>query len=110
MAEWSRNGLSREARSGSARQNLALVFYVYVLKSLKNKDIYIGYSTDLKTRYHAHKSGRVKSTKNNKPWILIYYEACRSKKDATKREKQLKMHAAKQSLLNRLQDSKNIKN
>jgi putative endonuclease len=27
---------------------------------------------------------------NGRPWILVYYEACLSEKDAVKREKQLK--------------------
>ncbi|MFV1916907.1 MAG: GIY-YIG nuclease family protein [Patescibacteria group bacterium] len=79
--------------------------YVYVLKSLKNKDIYIGYSNDLKTRYKSHNSGKVRSTKAYRPWKLIYYEAYRVKAEATKRERKLKMHAAKNELLKRLEKS-----
>ena len=79
--------------------------YVYVLNSLINGDVYIGFSSDLKTRLKMHNSGRVKSTKAYKPWKLIYYEAYESKKDAGKREKQLKMHAAKNDLLKRLENS-----
>ncbi|OGD54169.1 hypothetical protein A3J78_01970 [Candidatus Beckwithbacteria bacterium RBG_13_35_6] len=81
------------------------MFFVYVLKSQSNRDIYIGYSTNLKIRFEAHKLGKVKSTKAYKPWILIYYEAYRSKKDATKREKELKMHAAKRFLTDHLTES-----
>lgn len=81
------------------------MYYVYVLKSTKNKDIYIGFSNDLKTRYKSHNSGKVKSTKAYRPWKLIYYEAYGVKADATKREKELKMHAAKNELLKRLKKS-----
>jgi len=81
------------------------MFYVYVLKSKKNNDIYVGYSEDLKTRFEAHNQGKVKSTKVNKPWVLVYYEAYKDKKDATKREKQLKEHKAKADLKKQIENS-----
>ncbi len=81
------------------------MFYVYILKSLKNQDVYIGYSDDLKTRYKAHNQGFVKATKPNIPWMLVYYEAYKNKKDATKREKQLKNHRAKEDLKLQLKHS-----
>lgn len=74
------------------------MFYVYVSRSIKNKDIYIGYISDLKERIRYHNSGSVRATKDNLPWELIYYEAYKGKLDATKREKQLKMHKAKTDL------------
>jgi len=52
--------------------------------------------------------GKVKSTKPYRPWILIYYEAYKNKKDAAKREKELKMHVAKKCLLKRLTKSLEI--
>ena len=81
------------------------MYYVYLLKSVKNGDVYIGYTSNLKNRFKRHNEGKVKSTKINKPWILIYYEAYRNKKDATRREKELKKHAAKEALLLRLTES-----
>ncbi len=45
------------------------------------------------------------STKTNRPWILTYYEGYFDKFDATKREKQLKMHAAKNTLKDQLKNS-----
>jgi len=84
---------------------LILMFYVYVLKSRTNGDIYVGYSRDLRTRIDAHNKGKVKSTKAYKPWILVYYEAYKGKKDATKREKELKLHAAKKLLIEHLKES-----
>ena len=74
------------------------MFYVYVLKSLINKDIYIGYSEDLRNRFKLHNMGRVASSKPYRPWVLVYYEAYRVKNDATRREAELKIHAAKNKL------------
>ncbi len=81
------------------------MFYAYVLKSLKNSDIYIGFSDDLKQRYKDHNSKRVKSTKGYAPWKLVYYEAYKNKQDATKREKQLKLHKAKTDLKKQIKSS-----
>jgi len=66
------------------------MFYVYILQSIKDGNFYVGYSADLKTRFIEHKKGKVSSTKNRRPIILIYYEAYRSGKDARIREKFLK--------------------
>lgn len=79
------------------------MFYVYILKSTKNGDVYVGYSTDLKQRIGQHGSGSVRSTKAYRPWVLVYYEGYLNKFDATKREKQLKMHAAKNVLLQQIE-------
>jgi len=79
--------------------------YVYVLRSEKNKDIYIGFTSNLKVRFNLHNRGKVRSTKAYKPWKLVYFEAYFSKPDATKRERELKIHAAKNELLKRLKNS-----
>ena len=78
------------------------MYYVYVLKSLSSNRVYVGYSADLKERYNSHKEGKVKSTKGYLPWKLAYYESYSSKLDATKREKQLKMHAVKSALVEQI--------
>ena len=66
------------------------MYYVYVLKSLKDSKIYTGYTSDLKKRIKEHKEGKVTSTSFKKPLKLIYYEAYSIKKDAQKRERYLK--------------------
>lgn len=63
---------------------------VYVLESLKDRGWYIGYTTNLKGRLHAHNSSRNRSTIRRAPWKLIYCEAYLIKKDALGREKFLK--------------------
>lgn len=66
------------------------MFYVYILKSLKDNRIYTGFTSNLKHRAKEHNSGKVKSTKHRRPLKLIYYEAYLSKKDAQERENYLK--------------------
>lgn len=64
--------------------------YVYILKSLKDKRLYIGYTSNLKLRYKEHCDGLVKSTIKRRPLELIYYEAYKNEKDARNREEYLK--------------------
>ncbi|MCD6470942.1 GIY-YIG nuclease family protein [bacterium] len=58
------------------------MFYLYILKSSKDKKLYIGYTDNLKKRFREHNQGLAKSTKNRIPFDLIYYKAYFSKKDA----------------------------
>ena len=99
-------------RVGPAEQDPAMrdevvfsMFYVYVLKSNVNGDLYVGSTQDLRERFRLHNNGKVKSTKVNKPWTLVYYEAYKSKEDATKREFELKIHAAKNRLKEQIKNS-----
>jgi len=67
-----------------------MFYYVYVLRSRKNGELYTGYTTDLKLRIKKHNFGKVVSTKRYMPWALIHYEAYRDGNDARRREKYLK--------------------
>ena len=78
------------------------MYYSYVLFSEKDNEFYIGFTKDLKLRFEKHTKGLVESTKNRRPLKLIYYEACLTQKDATKREKYLKTYHGKMFLHNRL--------
>lgn len=66
------------------------MYYVYILRSEKNKRLYKGVTNDLKRRLKEHNSGSVPFTKALMPWRLIYYEAFSDKEDATREEKFLK--------------------
>jgi putative endonuclease len=79
-------------------------FYVYVLRSEKDGNLYTGYTSDLRERLRLHSSGQVAATRSRRPVILIYYEACRTQTDATSREKYLKSALGKRYLKNRLRD------
>ena len=79
-----------------------MFYYTYILKSIKDKKLYTGYTNNLKLRFELHQKGLVASTKDRRPLKLIYYEACLSKKDATHREKYLKTYLGKMFLKSRL--------
>ncbi len=66
------------------------MFYIYILFSEKDKQLYTGFTPDLKSRFKAHKNGFVKATKYRRPLKLIYYEAYFKELDARRREKYLK--------------------
>lgn len=66
------------------------MFYVYVLFSQKDKQLYTGYTDDLKARIKKHEAGFVRATKSRRPLKLIYYEAYLKEPDAKRREKYLK--------------------
>jgi len=62
------------------------MFFFYVLKSRKDKKLYIGVSADPQKRLLQHNSGKSKSTKYRTPFDLIYKEQYKSQKEAYKRE------------------------
>ena len=66
------------------------MFYIYILESKKDKNLYIGSTRNLKQRVQEHNKGKNKSTKSRIPYKLIFYESYINKKDALKREKYLK--------------------
>lgn len=57
------------------------MFYVYVLRSLKDGKLYTGFTEDLRRRIEKHNRGQEPSTKHRAPFELVYYEACQSKYD-----------------------------
>jgi len=65
-------------------------YYTYILYSLKDEGLYIGYTTNLKNRLTTHTQGEVISTKGRRPFKLIHYEYFVNKKDAKSRERFLK--------------------
>lgn len=69
------------------------MFYVYILRSKKDNQLYIGSTNDLRRRLKEHNEGKVFSTKLRTPFELIYYEAYKIEKDARKRESNLKLRS-----------------
>ena len=95
MKESSDNNFKKEILSNG-------VYYVYVLKSEKDGNNYVGYTNDLKQRIDFHNEGKVSSTKNRLPVKLIYFEGCLNQQEATRREKYLKTAWGKRFLKCRL--------
>jgi predicted GIY-YIG superfamily endonuclease len=63
------------------------MFYVYFIKSLKNKKIYTGMTEKHPNeRLKEHNYGLTKWAKENRPFYMIYFEEYFCKTDACKRE------------------------
>ena len=75
------------ALGGSGQKQM---YYVYLLKSEKTSKVYKGSTADLQKRFYEHNSGKTPSTKLDRPWKLIYYEAFTDKRNARREELFLK--------------------
>ena len=78
------------------------MYYTYVLMSQSDKQFYVVYTNDLKSRLNEHQKGLVQSTKHRRPLNLIYYEACLNEKDAIVRERYFKTGFGRRFLRNRI--------
>ena len=64
---------------------------VYILASRRNGTLYIGITTNLAARIHAHREGRAsKFTRKYKVTRLVYFELFEEITEAIAREKRLK--------------------
>ena len=79
-----------------------VMYYCYVIQSMKSKGMYTGYTSDLRKRLKQHNDGDSNYTKGRGPWELVYYEACIDEGDAKAREKYLKSGKGKRYLKTRL--------
>lgn len=69
------------------------MYYFYILRSLKNKKLYLGSTPNLKERLESHNNGENKATKPNVPYELIFYSGFKNQKDALQCEKYYKTSA-----------------
>ena len=65
------------------------MFYTYILQNTKGQ-FYIGQTSNIENRLKRHNSGRSKFTKGRGPWQLLHYEEYNTRKEAVKRERELK--------------------
>ena len=71
------------------------MYFVYLLKSLKDNKYYIGQTDDVEKRVKQHNSGLVKSTKSRRPFVLVGVQAYKSRNEARWLEYNLKNHSDK---------------
>ncbi|MBI4122903.1 MAG: GIY-YIG nuclease family protein [Parcubacteria group bacterium] len=71
---------------------------VYILRSERDGNLYIGCTEDLNKRIAIHQSGRVRSTKNRLPIKLIYSEQYEDKYEAFRIERFYKTAKGKRAL------------
>lgn len=73
-------------------------YYVYILQSLKDFGLYIGFTRDLRKRLSQHAKGQVISTRLRRPFKLIHYEFFINGIDAKSRERYLKSGYGREQL------------
>jgi len=98
MTETSDGTSNVPATFDSGVSSLPERYYIYILLSFKDKGLYIGFTTDLKSRLTTHSKGRNQATILRRPLKLIYYEYFINKADAKAREEFLKSGYSKDQL------------
>lgn len=68
-------------------------YFLYILRSSKDGEHYVGITSDVNKRLKYHNNGYVRSTKSRTPFILIYKEEYQEIGQARNREKFLKSYA-----------------
>jgi putative endonuclease len=66
------------------------MYHLYILYSEKTGRFYIGSTGNLADRIHRHKSGRSLATKSGEPWSLVWTEEYPTRKEAYRREMEIK--------------------
>ena len=72
------------------RYNHPLMWYVYILRSLKDGNLYIGFTNNLERRIDEHKKGKNISTSKRLPVRLESYIAVPTKEQAMEIERYFK--------------------
>lgn len=85
-------------------------YYVYVLQSKKDQRFYTGFTKDMANRLNEHNNGKVESSKNRRPFDLVYYECSLNIEDALHQEKYLKTTYGKRYIRNRIKNYLNFNN
>jgi putative endonuclease len=79
-------------------------YWVYILKSMKDGNYYVGLSSDVNKRLLYHNAGKVRSTKHRLPFELLYKEAYATRTEARDREKYLKSYKGSKEKLTILEN------
>lgn len=66
------------------------MYWVYILKSLKDGKLYIGRTNNIERRLQEHNSGIVPSTKSRTPFILLETILVKSEKESVILEREYK--------------------
>lgn len=74
------------------------MYFVYVLRSLKDCKLYKGSTSNLVRRLRQHNNGTTESTRRRRPFVLIYCEEYPTKEEAESREMFLKSGKGREEL------------
>ncbi|MGD0341653.1 MAG: GIY-YIG nuclease family protein [Bacteroidales bacterium] len=75
------------------------MFVVYILYSKSFDRYYVGYTNDLERRISEHNRKKGKFTDAGIPWVVVYFELYKTKKEAMVREKLIKSRKSKTFIL-----------
>jgi len=78
------------------------MWYVYILRSARDNNLYVGSTNNIHRRLNEHNSGKVDSTKNRTPFSLEAYFAVRDKLKAIELEQYLKTGSGRALLQKRI--------
>lgn len=73
-----------------SKRHVTYMFYVYILKSIKDSGLYVGKTNNLARRVYEHNNGYVQSTKSRRPFILLEFIKFPTEKEALNLEKEYK--------------------
>ncbi len=76
------------------------MYFVYILRSLKDGGFYVGCTSKLGSRLKFHNSGKTQSLKNRRPLEVVYVEKYSDAVYAYKREKQIKSYKGGEAFKN----------
>lgn len=84
---WRGKGLACPAMAGCTN-----MYYVYILKSMKDGGFYIGCTKNIKRRISEHNKGKTLSLKNRRPLVLVLSEKYDNVNIAYAREREIKSY------------------
>jgi len=78
------------------------MWYVYILRSVTDKNVYVGSTNNIRRRLAEHNSGKVDSTKGRIPFALEAYIAVRDQVKAIELEQYFKTGSGRALLQKRI--------
>lgn len=84
-----------------------MLWYVYIIKSLKNRWYYVGSTNRLEKRLKEHNAKKVLSTKHYAPLKLVFTREFNSEKDARTYENKMKKRRIEKEGIIRKIENKN---
>ncbi|EOZ98268.1 hypothetical protein A33Q_0922 [Indibacter alkaliphilus LW1] len=82
-----------------------MVFFVYILQSLKDRSFYVGVSHNPEERLEKHNRPHKGYTGRKQPWVLVYTETFPTKTEALKRENFIKAQKSRVFIENLIKGS-----
>ena len=76
-----------------------MIFYTYIIKSEQDGRFFYGQTNNLLRRLNQHNQGLEKSTRSDRPWVLVAYKEFGTRAGAMSLERRLKSKKTKKEVL-----------